>query len=271
MSVDPEYNKKLMNNIFIHNKIAKKYEENHSEIFNVIEQERLRSSLNKIIKEIRLSKTDIKALDFGCGSGNLTKHLLDSGLSVTAADVSSNFLELVKYNYSSKQLSTYQLNGRDLSDINSNTFDLIATYSVLHHIPDYLAIIKEFARVCKPGGIIYIDHESNEDYWSNNLLYSAFKREATRINWRKYFQLSNYVHKAKSWMIPKYTNEGDLHVWIDDHIEWKLIEQQLMKFNFEVVLKEDYLLYNSLYRKEIYEKYQKRCTDTRVMAFRKIE
>lgn len=56
---------------------------------------------------------------------------------------------------------------------------MVATYSVLHHIPDYLGVIKELIRVTKPGGIIYIDHEVNEQYWEKSAVYNEFLKKQT--------------------------------------------------------------------------------------------
>jgi hypothetical protein len=38
---------------------------------------------------------------------------------------------------------------------------------------------------------------------------------------------------------------------------------------FEIVLEQDYLLYERLYRREVYDQYAGRCSDTKVMVFRK--
>lgn len=211
----------------------------------------------------------LKALDYGCGSGNITNQLLNLNINVVAADVSSHFLTLVRQKFSCERLSTLSLNGKDLIGVEADSFDFIAVYSVLHHIPDYLAAITELARVCKPGGVIYIDHEQNDEYFSDSPVYKEFKSKALRIDWRKYFVFLNYVGKIRRWFNPKYSNEGDIHVWKDDRIEFHRIEEILTRLGFEVVWSEDYLHFNKLYRPEIYKKYEKLCTDVRLMVFRK--
>lgn len=54
---------------------------------------------------------------------------------------------------------------------------MVATYSVLHHVPDYLKIVDEFVRVLKPGGVIYIDHEVSPSYWEINDTYQSYLEE----------------------------------------------------------------------------------------------
>lgn len=259
----------IQRNILIHDRIAQHYDARHGEIFNNIEQERLRSALNFALSLICNNSSPTTALDVGTGSGNLSRHLLDLGLNVTAADVSQGFLDLVEHRFLGKSITTLKLNGRDLSNIPSSSFDVVAVYSVLHHIPDYIAAIKEMARVCSIGGIIFIDHEHTDEYWAGDLLYDQFKKKALRFDWRKYLDWSNYVAGFHRIFDPKYTNEGDIHVWPDDHIEWSKIDECLLAAGFENVHSEDYLLARKLYRPAVYESYVGRCTDMRNRIYRR--
>ena len=259
----------ISRNITIHDQIAHKYDALHGEIFNDIEQSRLFAALTCARDAVRSNSCPIRALDFGCGSGNLTRHLLDLGLAVTAADVSQGFLDLVQSQYHSDFLTTLRLNGSNLDEVPDGSFDLIAVYSVLHHIPDYFSAIQELARVCKRGGVIIIDHEATEEFWHANPVYTKFRSAALRFDWRKYTKFSNYLHKARRLFNPRHTNEGDIHVWADDHIEWTRIKNFLANCGFQVVLDEDYLLYHNLYQRQVYDRYLGHCTDTKVMIFRK--
>lgn len=260
----------IRENIAVHDRISSKYAERHGEIFNEIEQERLRAALTRAISYVTTGSRPLAALDFGCGSGNLTRHLLDLDLKVVASDVSEGFLAIVREQFRSRAVSTIRLNGKDLSEIESESFDIVATYSVLHHVPDYLAAVREMARVCKSGGVIFLDHEPTEDYWSDNARFASFRSQAMRFDWRKFLVWGNYVGKFKRLLNPRYANEGDVHVWPDDHIEWTRIESLLRACGCEVILAEDYLLYRRGYYKEVYERYQTTLADTRLMVFRKL-
>jgi ubiquinone/menaquinone biosynthesis C-methylase UbiE len=254
-------------NIKLHDKIAKKYESTHGEIYNEVEQSRLVEDLNT--SHACIKKDKILALDLGCGAGNLTNHLLNMGCSVIAADVSTGFLNLISKKFEGKKVKTFELNGKNLDGIDDNSVDLIATYSVLHHIPDYLATIQEMIRVCAPGGVIYIDHEQNNEYWLHKSEYLEFKRKAQKINLKKFFVLSNYIGKVKRIFNPKYANEGDIHVWDDDHIEWDIIDKIMSEKGLKKVLQNDFLLYNNNYKDEIFNKYKDTCKDMRVSAYQK--
>jgi ubiquinone/menaquinone biosynthesis C-methylase UbiE len=257
----------IARNIAIHDRIARKYEARHGEIFNEVEQGRLHAVLAAARDSVRTGSRPLRAFDFGCGSGNLTGHLLALGLEVTAADVSSRFLDLVRSRY--PQAATLLMNGRDLSNVPDASFDLVATYSVLHHVPNYLAAVREMARICKTGGVISIDHEQNDHFWNDEPLYDHFRGEALRFDWRKYLRPMNYLHRIWRMFDPKHATEGDVHVWRDDHIEWDQIRRTLLDAGFEILLEEDYLLYQQLYRRDVYDRYVDRCADTKVMHFRK--
>jgi ubiquinone/menaquinone biosynthesis C-methylase UbiE len=149
-----------------HDNICAEYENLHGEIFNPVEQERLKRKLSEALAFLETPSGRKLALDYGCGTGNLTRHQIPAGVKVVSADVSKKFLDSVEKDHSGTGLSeTLMVNGRNLSGIQDGTFDIVATYSVLHHVPDYLSLVMELYRVTKRGGGIYIDHELNDAYW----------------------------------------------------------------------------------------------------------
>jgi len=259
----------------VNDRVSRKYERLHGEIFNAIEQERLKKALSAAVEAVRTGAQPLKALDYGCGSGNLTRHLIDLGLGTVSADISEGFLALIERNFSQTGVSkVLKINGKDLSNVPSDAFDLVASYSVLHHVPDYLHIVKEMGRVIKPNGVIYIDHEVNESYFKRPKEYVEFLQKARpAVNFKRYVRLlldvKGYIHILRRLMNPRYKREGDIHVWPDDHIEWDKIEQLLTTEGFEIVLKEDYLLYKNDYDPDVYNEYKDKCADERVLIARK--
>lgn len=256
-------------------RVTRTYEGIHGEIFNPVEQQRLHETLRRAIAVIETGSDPLTALDYGCGSGNLTRHLIDLGLQTVSADVSDHFLKLIDKTFSQSGLSsTLRINGADLSNVPDCQFDLVVTYSVLHHVPDYLRIVAEMCRVVKPGGVVYIDHEVIEAYYDRPVEYVEFLRKARpRLNWRRYLRLlcdvSGYIHVLRRLWNPRYKREGDIHVWPDDRIEWDRIERVLTGRGCEIVFKQDYLLCRSLYDPDIYSEYKDRCSDQRVLIARK--
>jgi ubiquinone/menaquinone biosynthesis C-methylase UbiE len=261
--------RQVAKNVRIHDRLARKYDALHGEIFNDIEQTRLHAALAEARDLLRTGNNPPHALDFGCGSGNLTRHLLALEFDVTAADVSQGFLDLVSNRYPSPRLRTLLLEGGSTSHLADDSFDLVAVYSVLHHVPDYLHACRELARVCKPGGVVVIDHEHTEQFWRGDHVYSEFRSRALRFDWRKYMIPENYFHRIIRMFYPRHSNEGDIHVWPDDHIEWHRIREAMHEFGMEVVIERDYLLNCNLYRPEVYGQYVGRCTDMKIMFLRK--
>lgn len=239
----------------IYNAIAPLYEERHSEIYNVVEQKRIAEVIKDVIKNIKTGSKNFHVLDYGAGTGNLTRHLLNAGVSVVASDVSSGCLREVNSTFNKhERLELSLLNGRNLSQFANDSFDVVATYSVLHHVPDYHAIVSEFIRVVKPGGIIYIDHEVCPSYWENKPEYQAYCREVAESQAEHpntFSQKVLHVLQRKYWWRylvsllwlkwSKVTDEGDIHVHADDHIEWAEI-QCLLEPCCEILNLKDYLV-----------------------------
>jgi SAM-dependent methyltransferase len=244
------------------------YDGNHPEIFNDIEQARLHESLRRLVSESGAAEPH--ALDIGAGSGNVTAHLLDLGARVTAAEVSPDFIELLQQRFGDA-IDTAHINGVDLEGLPDSTFDIVTLYSVLHHIPDYLAIVPEIARVLRPGGLVYFDHEVNEEYWRPGSGWADFRRAADehrrsqagwwnphRRRWQRFLIPGNYAHVLHRLRDPEYMlrREGDIHVTAEDHIEWPRIVERVQASGMSVVRSVDYLNYNADYPIEVWERFR---------------
>lgn len=261
---------------------AHSYERLHGEIFNAIEQSRLRSGLSDALGAVQPAGEAPHALDMGCGSGNLTAHLLDLGARVTAADVSPAFLRLVREQFGDR-VSTHRLNGRDLSEFGDGSFDVVAAYSVLHHIPDYLVAVREACRVIRPGGVLMIDHEAAPASWTSPALAEfrdavvAHERAQPRslrrfVDPARYRELASHAHVQlrRRFGDPRYEPEGDIHVWPDDHIEWDDIERVVTGAGFEVLRADDYLIYRRGVPEELWARYRDRgAVDARLFVARR--
>lgn len=277
MSERVEYNSR------IHNLIAPLYEARHAEIFNESEQARIRKQLAFALCCIKSASANPCVLDFGAGTGNLTRHLLELGTRVVASDVSSGCLEELKASAGGTGvLELSLLNGQDLSQFAADSFDMVAVYSVLHHVPDYLAIIGEFMRILKPGGVVYLDHEVCPSFWGKPPEYSAYEAElrerlvAERQSLGRY--LLGILRRKNRWRYlaaalylrwGKFEDEGDIHIHPDDHIEWSEI-RALMNARCEVLLEEDYLVCRERsVPPKVWQAWRDRCADMRIMVARK--
>jgi ubiquinone/menaquinone biosynthesis C-methylase UbiE len=268
----------IKHNIKMHNENAKDYDKNHYEIYNSYEQKRIDKTLKKLLGFFK--NTKIEVLDFGAGTGNLTLKFLKHDCWVIACDVSSKSLEIIKEKNNSKKLKVVTFNGEKLP-FPDNSFDIVAVYSVLHHIPNYLYGIGEMIRVIKPGGLIYIDHEANENKWIDNEklkeYYSLAKynkyEEILRLIKTGKFITSKFItsYFKKRFINPRYKSEGDIHVWEDDHIEWNKIKNLIFEGGCEIFHEENYLLYYPKIKLEKYNYFKNKCNDTKLILIKKLK
>lgn len=267
----PSSQHQIKNNVDAHEAFANVYGDRHPEIYNPTEQQRLRNCLERAVELI--SSDGKSAMDYGCGDGNLTRHLLNLGCHVTTADVTPSFTE-ISSRIDPSNTTPFILNGVDMREIDENTFDFVATYSVLHHIPDYLGAIREMARVLKPGGVLYLDHERCEDFWSPNSERDSFfnrYEEHRGPSWyaRRLVSPAWWSKRIKKWKDPRYQEEGDIHVWPDDHIEWPEIRNLLSSLHFDTLTDDDYLHCQLQYDLADYKSASEKFTDMRVLVARK--
>ncbi len=102
-------------------------------------------------------------LDLGCGTGVLTKALAQLGHDVTGVDISQAMLDKIDTSagpgrITLRQGDVYALPFADAS------FDGVITRWVIPHFRDWPAIVREAARVLRPGGTLVIDHTSRANY-----------------------------------------------------------------------------------------------------------
>lgn len=270
-------------NVRAYRKMRRKYDRAHGEIFNPIEQARLRASLEAAVADARVpGGRPLRALDVGSGTGNVTRHLVELGLEVTASDVSPDLLRVVSERLPS--VRTHQLDGLGLAGLADESFDIVTAYSVLHHVPDYLAMVDELVRVLRPGGIAYIDHEVSDEFWRKDGCLAEFNRAVegelrsrpgwwnpARRRWQRFLMPSKYVYALKLRYRPQmiWCVEGDIHTWEFDHVEWDEVERRLAAAGADVLRRSDYLVYRAEHPRSVWEAYKDRCGDMRCVVARR--
>lgn len=153
-------------NIAVHRFEAKYYELLHPEVYGKQEQKRITAVLKTV--DTLITDNRKRALDFGAGTGNLTSKLLSMGYHVTTVDISPEMCAILRKRYAvyigNKQLRVINSPIENVT-FEKGEFDLIACYSVLHHLPDYDSALQRLAAFLKKGGVLYIDHEASPTYW----------------------------------------------------------------------------------------------------------
>jgi ubiquinone/menaquinone biosynthesis C-methylase UbiE len=107
----------------------------------------------------------MRALDYGCGTGLLSFPLKDELGAILLADSSSGMLDVVREKIAAQGVRHMTPLLLDLlSDpAPSEKFDLIVTAMTLHHVPDTDAILRIFYGLLQPGGYLCVADLDQED------------------------------------------------------------------------------------------------------------
>lgn len=158
-------------------KLAKKY----AEIIDVKPHnaEYERPGLLRIMPDVKGKMV----LDAGCGSGSLTKWLLDHGASVIGVDASPHMLEQARKTLKDEAVLRLHDLRKPLDFIEDDSMDIVASSLVLHYLPEVEPVFCEFHRILRPGGylVFSIGHPFTEfvERPSDNY----YRVEVTSFDW----------------------------------------------------------------------------------------
>jgi SAM-dependent methyltransferase len=96
-----------------------------------------------------------RVLDLGCGTGELARYLATRGMAVTGCDVSANMLGLARAADAGGAVAWIRLDPawRTLP-FAPGSFDAVVAASVLEYVGSPCTVLRECARVLRPGGIV---------------------------------------------------------------------------------------------------------------------
>ena len=106
-----------------------------------------------------------RALDFGCGVGRLSQALAGRFEQVTGVDIAADMLALARrHNRAGDRVEFIENRAADLRLFPDHTFQLVLSLITLQHVePQYSRhYLKEFVRVCAPGGIVVVQIPSDQ-------------------------------------------------------------------------------------------------------------
>jgi len=121
----------------------------YSFVFTLREQTYLKKTIARLSQEIDRT---LPVLDFGSGTGNVAKYLVQAGLETVAVDISP---EMLKKNPAQQKIITESQH----LPFKDSYFGMITACSILHHLPDPIKALEEMCRVAAPHCIILIPHE----------------------------------------------------------------------------------------------------------------
>jgi ubiquinone/menaquinone biosynthesis C-methylase UbiE len=114
-----------------------------------------------LIPELFHCKSSAKILDAGCGTGARLQHLLEIGNRIRKTGLKPQtigidlFSEALKFCKIRKLENLVQASVEDLP-FRDETFDFITSYDVLVCVSDDEKALREYYRVCRPGGKVFL-------------------------------------------------------------------------------------------------------------------
>ena len=120
-----------------------------------------------------------EVLEIGGGMGTDLAQFARHGARVTDLDLSAAHLTLAKENFLVRGLKGRFIQHDAASLVFAdNTFDLVYSSGVLHHMPNSQRVVSEIFRVLKPGGrVIAVVYAEDSLYYWRNLMWNIGLRE----------------------------------------------------------------------------------------------
>lgn len=179
---EAEYRKVMEANVAVHGKIAADYNKNEPQ-FRPENLARVDKVLSGLVARVGAKRL----LDIGCGTGFVIDLMRSKVEEIHGVDVTQAMLDQVdrsgpaKIKLTCGDAATY--------DPGPTPFDMVTSYSVLHHLYDVEPTMRTAYKALKPGGVYYTDLEPNHAFWrelsplspSDPLLDPLVKAEIVKI------------------------------------------------------------------------------------------
>lgn len=114
----------------------------------------------------RFPKTDVKILDFGCGSGRNTKVMSELGYHIFAMDYNKECLELTKEKLGDYPKIEYILNSELEVPLEENTIDCIVAWGSMFYLSreNEEKLFAGLTKVLKKDGLLLADYRAKDDW-----------------------------------------------------------------------------------------------------------
>jgi cyclopropane-fatty-acyl-phospholipid synthase len=132
-----------------------------------------RRKLDFAIDACRL-KPGSRVLDVGGGWGTFTEHAGRRGIEVTSLTISRHSEAFLTDLIQRLRLPCRVLNRDFLEYAAPEPYDAIVILGVMEHLPDYPAVLRQFQRLLKPGGYVYLDASAFREKYSKPTFVSRY-------------------------------------------------------------------------------------------------
>jgi ubiquinone/menaquinone biosynthesis C-methylase UbiE len=138
----------------------------------------------------------LKILDLGCGTGNLSRQLLDDiRVDTIGLDKSLNMLAKARNKALPVLCADAELSPLPFKD---NSFDRVILSFVIHHIKNRLDLIKECYRILNGGALILVTSSHEQIEGTHPVIKEFFPSliEADKRRFPEIPELDNFLHRA---------------------------------------------------------------------------
>lgn len=131
---------------------------------DVVKQQRT-AAVAEAVKEVLPADGNLAAFELGCGTGSLALLLRDKFSAMTLSDTSEGMLDVLRAKLKESGTNSVEVVSGELNrdNVKSSKYDVAFTQMTLHHINDIPAILDEFKRILKPGGLLCLADLDKED------------------------------------------------------------------------------------------------------------
>jgi ubiquinone/menaquinone biosynthesis C-methylase UbiE len=152
--------KVIQANIEVHSKLAQSYNtsEPHFRPENI---KRVEEKLQRLVKQTSANRL----LDLGCGTGFVIQIAKKMVKEIDGVDITQAMMDQVDLSGPAK----IKLHKSDSGQFNAQAghYDLVTSYSFLHHLFDITDTCKVAFKALRPGGVYYIDLDPNYYFWEH--------------------------------------------------------------------------------------------------------
>ncbi len=132
-----------------------------------------RRKLDYVVESCELKAGD-RVLDVGGGWGTFAEHAGKQGIEVTVLTLAHKSKEFLDGLIQRLKLPCKAIYGDFYEHASPEPYDAIVILGVMEHLPDYRAVVRQFLRLLKPGGKIYLDASSFREKYSKPTFISRY-------------------------------------------------------------------------------------------------
>jgi cyclopropane-fatty-acyl-phospholipid synthase len=165
-----------------------------------------RRKLDFAVSSCHLKPGD-RVLDVGGGWGTFTEYAGKRGMQVTSLTISRQSEAYVSELIRKLQLPCKVLYRNFMEHTSPEPYDAIVILGVMEHLPDYRAVLRQFRRLLKPGGRVYLDASAFRKKYSKPTFVSRYIFPGDH----SYFCLHEFLAEVAKTKLEVLTVHNDRH------------------------------------------------------------